>query len=146
MRAASPTPCRDAMRRPVPRRAMRLEPHPSWEGNRMTSATRPIVSVVMPCYNRARSIGAAIDSVRGQTFQDWELVVVNDGSTENLDEAMQAYRDDVRIRLVSHVHNRGEPAARNTGIAAARGRFVAFLDSDDLWLPEKLARQVAAVM
>src|SRR5262249_38770907 len=112
----------------------------------MISAATPTVSVITPCYNRARSIAAAIESVQCQTVQDWELVVVDDGSADNLEETIQDYSDDVRIRLVRHAYSRGEPAARNTGIAAAHGRFVAFLDSDDLWLPEKLARQVAAVM
>jgi Glycosyl transferase family 2 len=106
---------------------------------------KPLVSVIVPCYNGAHEIEQAIASVQAQTFQDWELVVVDDGSSDNLSEVLSRYADDGRIRLVRHAKNRGGPAARNTGIAAALGRFVAFLDSDDLWLPAKLERQVAAV-
>jgi glycosyltransferase involved in cell wall biosynthesis len=115
------------------------------ERNVMIS-TSPLVSVIVPCYNRADLIGRAIESVQGQTFRDWELIVVDDGSSDNLAESLQVYADDARIRLVCHPHNRGEPAARNAGIVAALGHFVAFLDSDDTWLPKKLDRQIAAVM
>lgn len=106
----------------------------------------PLVSVIIPCYNRAHEIAAAIRCVQGQTFEDWELIVVDDGSADNIADAVAAFGDDTRIRLVRHPVNRGEPAARNTGIAAASGRFIAFLDSDDEWLPEKLECQVAATM
>jgi glycosyltransferase involved in cell wall biosynthesis len=109
-------------------------------------AKRPLVSVVVPCYNRSHFIERAVESVRSQTLQDWELIIVDDGSSDDIVGALAAYQDDDRIRLVRHAHNRGEPAARNTGIAAARGRFIAFLDSDDVWMPMKLARQAEAVL
>jgi glycosyltransferase involved in cell wall biosynthesis len=105
----------------------------------------PMVSVIIPCYNRADIIGAAIDSVLCQTFRDWELIIVDDGSTDNIAEVLAAYNGP-RIRLVKHVVNQGEPTARNTGIEAATGRFIAFLDTDDVWLPPKLEKQVAAVL
>lgn len=106
----------------------------------------PLISVIIPCYNRAHIIGQAVNAVRQQTLTDWELIIVDDGSADDLAAALAPYSRDARIRLVRHARNRGEPAARNTGIAEARGRFVAFLDSDDLWLPEKLARQAEAVL
>ena len=110
------------------------------------NANTPSVSVIVPCYNRAHIIARAVDSVCDQTMRDWELVIVDDGSSDDIAGALAPYRNDERIRLVQHACNRGEPAARNTGIQAARGRFIAFLDSDDVWLPEKLARQTEAVM
>jgi glycosyltransferase involved in cell wall biosynthesis len=109
--------------------------------------TSPLVTVIIPCFNRASIIAPAIESVRAQTFEDWELVVVDDGSSDNLREMIGEFSaTDPRIQLVCHDRNRGEPAARNTGIAAARGRFITFLDSDDEWLPEKLEHQVKAVL
>lgn len=110
------------------------------------SLVKPLVSVIIPCYNRASIIRLAIDSVWRQTFGDWELIIVDDGSSDNLTEALRIYDEDPRIRLVRHSRNLGEPAARNTGIAAALGRFVAFLDSDDEWLPQKLEQQLSAIL
>lgn len=106
----------------------------------------PCVSVVIPAYNPGAGLAAAIDSVRAQTFGDWEIVVVDDCSPEDVGAALGAGTNDPRVRLVRHDTNGGPSAARNTGVAQARGRFVAFLDADDSWYPEKLARQVAAVM
>jgi glycosyltransferase involved in cell wall biosynthesis len=111
------------------------------------NSVAPLLSVIIPCYNRASIIAQAVDSVRGQTFQDWELVIVDDGSADNIAGALSRYlEEDPRIRLVGHLRNSGEPAARNTGIQTARGRFIAFLDSDDTWNPAKLERQVRAVL
>lgn len=111
------------------------------------SQAAPTVSVIVPCFNRAHMVAEAVASVRGQTMQDWELVLVDDGSADDLAAAVERCSEgDPRIRLIRHERNRGEPAARNTGIAAARGRFIAFLDSDDAWLPEKLERQTGAVL
>ncbi len=106
----------------------------------------PLVSVIIPCYNRADIIGRAMRCVQRQTFCDWEMIIVDDGSQDDLAAAVGAFADDPRIRLVRHPVNRGVSAARNTGTAAATGRFVAFLDSDDEWIPEKLERQAAATM
>jgi hypothetical protein len=110
------------------------------------SLVSPLVSVVIPCYNRAHLVGRAIDSVLCQSFPDWEVVVVDDGSCDGLAAALRSYVEVPRVRLVCHARNLGEPTARNTGISAAFGRFVAFLDSDDEWRPRKLERQIAAVM
>ena len=101
----------------------------------------PLVSVVIPAYNRADTVGRAVDSALAQTLDDIEVLVVDDGSTDDTAAVVEGY-DDPRVRLLSHDGNRGRSAARNTGIEAAHGEFVAFLDSDDQWLPAKLARQV----
>jgi hypothetical protein len=103
---------------------------------------RPLVSVVIPVYNRAHLLGRAIQSVRAQTFRDLELVVVDDGSTDGSAGAVPS-NEDSRIRVIRLPTNRGVSRARNIGIQAARGRLLAFLDSDDEWLPEKLECQVA---
>ncbi len=102
----------------------------------------PEISVIIPVYNRAWSIGRAVRSVLGQSFADLELVVVDDGSSDDLRGALAAFAD-ARLRLLRHERNRGTAAARNTGIRASRGSAIAFLDSDDEWLPAKLARQQA---
>jgi len=99
----------------------------------------PRVSVIIPTYNRSRMLKEAIDSVLSQDYPHFELVVVDDGSTDATAELLQAYGQDL---VVIRQPNRGVSAARNAGIAAASGRYIAFLDSDDLWLPQKLTRQV----
>ncbi len=103
----------------------------------------PTVSVVIPTYNRARILPRAVKSVTSQTFEDWELLIVDDGSADDTEKVVASFGDP-RIHLIRHEHNRGQSAARNTGIEAARGTYVSFLDSDDEWLPEKLAKEVAA--
>jgi len=107
------------------------------------SEKTPTVSVIIPTYNRAHLVGRAIRSVLNQTFQDFEIIVVDDGSTDNTEEVVKGFNDP-RIRYIRHEYNRGGSAARNTGIRAARGEYIAFLDSDDEWLPQKLERQVKA--
>src|SRR5215510_4129929 len=102
----------------------------------------PLVSVVIPVYDREDYLGDAVDSVLAQTFPSFEIVVVDDGSTDRSAEIVRAHRDP-RVRLICHPHNRGISAARNTGVDAARGDYVAFLDSDDVAYPDRLARQVA---
>ena len=98
--------------------------------------------MVIPAYNRAATIGAAIDSVLRQTWTDFELVVVDDGSTDGTLAAARAVADP-RLRVVAAPRNLGAAGARNLGVAEARGTWIAFQDSDDEWLPEKLARQMA---
>jgi glycosyltransferase involved in cell wall biosynthesis len=101
----------------------------------------PAVSVVMPVYQVERFVAAAIGSVLAQDFTDFELIIVDDGGSDRSMEICQGF-DDPRIHILRQA-NRGLAGARNTGIAAARGRFVALLDSDDIWLPGKLAQHVA---
>lgn len=103
-------------------------------------STIPRVSVVIPTYNYARYIPEAIDSVLAQSFEELEVIVVDDGSTDKTAEILRAFSGQIRTICQEH---RGLSAARNTGIRAARGLYVAFLDSDDLWLPEKVSLQVA---
>lgn len=111
----------------------------------MTETTpNPTVSVIIPAYNRAPTLRAALDSVRQQDYQDWELIVVDDGSSDGT-AAVADSLGDSRVRVIRHEVNRGASAARNTGIRSARGRYIAFLDSDDAWLPGKLSAQVAVL-
>jgi glycosyltransferase involved in cell wall biosynthesis len=98
------------------------------------------VSVVIPTYNRAQYVTKSVESVLAQSFTDYEIIVVDDGSTDGTPEALRPYAD--RVTTI-YQENAGPSAARNKGIAAARGRWVAFLDSDDEWYPEKLAAQMA---
>jgi len=102
---------------------------------------KPTVSIIIPTYNRRQSIGRSIESVLNQTYRDFELIIVDDGSTDNTKELVADFNDE-RIRYVRHEENKGEAAARNTGIKAARCDYIAYQDSDDEWLPEKLARQI----
>lgn len=102
----------------------------------------PRVSVILPTYNRAASLRAACESVLSQSFRDLELLVVDDASSEDVASVIREIGDP-RIRYIRRERNGGASAARNTGLAAARGELIAFQDSDDLWLPGKLARQVA---
>lgn len=106
----------------------------------MTST--PVITVVMPVYNRADVIGRALQSVLSQSYGDFELIVVDDGSTDDLAVALRRFPDP-RVKVLRHEVNRGAAAARNSGLRAARGTYIAFIDSDDEWLPEKLERQLA---
>ncbi len=102
------------------------------------------VSVVLPTYNCARYVGAAVESVLQQTYKNYELIIVNDGSTDGTDQALAPYLcNSGNIRYIKQ-ENKGHAGARNTGIRAAAGDFIAFIDSDDKWLPEKLQEQVQA--
>ena len=99
----------------------------------------PKVSVIIPTYNRSKYVTKAIDSVLAQTYRDFEIIVVDDGSTDNTKEVLKPYTD--RIKYL-YQENTGVSAARNAGIRAAGGQWIAFLDSDDEWLPEKLSIQM----
>jgi glycosyltransferase involved in cell wall biosynthesis len=113
----------------------------------MTHATlerAPLISVIMPTYNRADLVGQAIDSVRQQDFEDWELIVVDDGSTDETPEILSAYGRSGKVHCVRQ-ENAGQSVARNRGLQRAKGKWVAFLDSDNRWLPHKLSTQVNAL-
>jgi glycosyltransferase involved in cell wall biosynthesis len=98
---------------------------------------QPAISVIMPAYNAENYLKEAVESVFGQTWKDWELIVVDDGSTDSTRKILAAYED--RRFIVIHQSNRGEAEARNTGLRRARGEFVCFLDADDVFLPNALA-------
>ncbi len=109
----------------------------------------PLVSVVLPTHGRPEKLGRALRSISEQTFGGWELVVVDDNGAGSESQArteavVREVSDPARLTYVAHEHNRGGGAARNTGIERSRGSFVAFLDDDDTWDPEKLALQVEA--
>ena len=97
------------------------------------------VSIIIPTFNRAQYVCEAIDSVLAQTFKDHEIIVVDDGSTDNTSEVLKIYGDQIRCFSQK---NRGLSAARNLGMSLSRGEYIAFLDDDDVWLPEKLEKQV----
>jgi glycosyltransferase involved in cell wall biosynthesis len=99
-----------------------------------------MVSVIIPTYNRAWSIGRAIDSVLAQTVRDFELIVVDDGSTDGTGRYLGTTYPDLRVITIPHS---GVSGARNTGIRNAQGKWIAFLDSDDYWMPEKLSEQLS---
>lgn len=104
----------------------------------------PLVSVIMPAYNAAEYIAEAIASVQAQTVQDWELIVVDDCSTDDTVDVIRKYAaEDERIKPIFSPENRGVAAARNTGLDHVSGRYVALLDSDDLWRPRKLEMQLS---
>jgi glycosyltransferase involved in cell wall biosynthesis len=102
-----------------------------------------LVSVVVPVFNRQTLVRRALDSILSQTYRAIEVVVVDDGSSDHTAQVVgECAKRDGRVRLVRHDCNRGAPAARNTGISASEGSYVAFVDSDDEWLPPKLAKQM----
>lgn len=102
----------------------------------------PFISIVIPTYNRARFLGRSVRSVLNQTYKNFEVIVADDASTDDTAEIIKTFKDD-RIRYIRHESNAGAAAARNTGIKVSRGEYVAFQDSDDEWLPEKLEKQMA---
>ncbi len=99
------------------------------------------VSIIIPTYNRAHLINRAIKSVLSQTLQNFEIIVVDDNSNDNVEEIVKGFNDE-RIIYVLHKKTRGGSAARNTGIKKSRGKYIAFLDDDDKWLPAKLEKQI----
>ena len=101
----------------------------------------PLVSVIMPAYRCADTISAAIDSVLCQQVP-LELIIINDCSPDNVEEVLSAYRSDERVIVITNEENMGAAKSRNRGVSLARGKYVAFLDSDDCWTPGKLSAQV----
>ena len=102
-----------------------------------------LVSIVMPSYNTAEYIAESIKSVQNQTYTDWELLIVDDCSTDYTDDVVQAFLSDSRICYIKNETNSGAAISRNRALREAKGKWIAFLDSDDLWHPEKLQRQIA---
>ncbi|WP_026692741.1 teichuronic acid biosynthesis protein TuaG [Peribacillus kribbensis] len=103
----------------------------------------PLVSIITPSYNAAEFITETIRSVRRQTFKDWEMIIVDDCSTDRTRDILEKFaEEDVRIRVIPLEENSGAAVARNTALAKAAGRYIAFLDSDDCWKPEKLDSQL----
>jgi glycosyltransferase involved in cell wall biosynthesis len=106
----------------------------------------PLVSVCMKSYNRERLIGEAIESVLGQDFEDLELIIVEDASTDATRQIIERYaKQDPRIRVIFHERNLGISRSSNDGIAAAKGKFIAVIDSDDVWVADKLTKQLAVL-
>nr|WP_246521273.1 MULTISPECIES: glycosyltransferase family 2 protein [Ornithinibacillus] len=106
-------------------------------------ANDPLISVITPAYNAERFIGETIESVLCQTYSNWEMIIVDDCSTDRTVAYIQEYaKKDSRIKLIQLKTNSGSAIARNTAMENASGRYIAFLDSDDLWYPEKLERQL----
>ena len=101
-----------------------------------------LVSIIMPSYNTAPYIAESIQSVIDQTYKDWELIIVDDCSTDNTDEVITSLHDE-RIRYFKNEKNGGAAVSRNKALRKAKGKWIAFLDSDDLWDPEKLEKQIA---
>lgn len=111
-----------------------------------TFVRHPDVSVIMPTFNAQAYVGEAIASVLAQTLGAWELLVIDDGSTDSTVSVVDELRGkDARIKLLRTKSNSGPAEARNVGIAAARGQYIAFLDSDDVWFPQKLAHQLSVM-
>ena len=107
----------------------------------------PVVSIITPAFNASHTIAQAIESVQAQTFQQWEMLIVDDLSTDDTCAIVETYVErDSRIRLLRQRINAGPASARNFGLKLATCRYVAFLDSDDYWLPEKLSRQLDFMM
>lgn len=105
-------------------------------------SSQPIVSVIIPCYNGEKFIGNAIKSVLNQTYENWQLIIVDDGSSDSSCEIVEHYLINSKIGVVKNSHNLGIARTLNRGIEASRGEFVAFLDQDDIWRPEKLQLQL----
>jgi glycosyltransferase involved in cell wall biosynthesis len=101
---------------------------------------KPLISIIIPTYNRASFLKEAIESVLAQTYENWELIIVDDGSTDNTSELVKKFTDK-RISYLCQ-QNTGAPLARNKGIQKAKGDYIAFLDSDDIWLPQKIQKQL----
>ncbi len=104
------------------------------------------VSIIMPSYNTGEYIKESIDSVLAQTYTSWELIIVDDCSTDNTEEIVSEYLSDSRIRFLKNEKNSGAAVSRNYALREAKGRWIAFLDSDDLWHPEKLEKQIAFML
>lgn len=101
-----------------------------------------LVSIIMPSYNTGRFIKGAIESVLAQTYTYWELIIVDDCSTDHTDEVVKPFLADSRVKYLKNEKNYGAAISRNRALREAKGRWIAFLDSDDLWFPKKLEKQI----
>lgn len=101
-----------------------------------------LVSIIMPSYNTVEYISKSIESVLAQTYTNWELIIVDDCSSDNSEKVINEFLYDKRIRFLKNEHNSGAAISRNYALREAKGKWIAFLDSDDLWLPEKLEKQI----
>lgn len=101
-----------------------------------------LVSIIMPSYNTGKYIAETIDSVLAQTYKNWELIIVDDCSTDNTDKVVEGFLTDKRIKYLKNKHNSGAAVSRNRALRKAKGKWIAFLDSDDIWVPEKLKKQI----
>lgn len=101
-----------------------------------------LVSIIMPSYNTGRFIKETIESVLAQSYSDWELILVDDCSKDNTDEVVSQYLADKRVKYMKNDVNSGAAVSRNRALSEAKGKWIAFLDSDDLWAPEKLEKQI----
>ena len=102
-----------------------------------------LVSIIMPSFNTGKYITETIESVLAQSYKNWELIIVDDCSSDNTDEIVSTYLSDDRIHYLKNEKNSGAAFSRNIALRKAKGKWIAFLDSDDLWLPEKLELQLA---
>lgn len=101
-----------------------------------------LVSIIMPSWNTENFIAESIQSVLAQTYTNWELIIIDDCSTDNTDSVVESFLEDKRIKYLRNEKNLGAALTRNYGLREARGEWIAFLDSDDLWMPEKLEKQI----
>src|ERR1700752_3699749 len=110
------------------------------------TAKTHLVSIIIPCYNAEKYIDRSIESILNQTYKDFEIIIINDGSTDNSEEVIKKYLTlDNRVKYLKQV-NQGVSATRNKGIELAKGEILAFLDSDDVWEPENLEIKVDALL
>lgn len=109
----------------------------------MSTKNKPLISIIVPVYNAERFLHETIKTVKKQTYNNWELIMIDDVSSDKSADIIKRYiKSDCRIKLIQQPINSGAAKARNTGINKARGRYIAFLDADDLWHPEKLSIQL----
>jgi glycosyltransferase involved in cell wall biosynthesis len=102
-----------------------------------------LVSIIMPSYNTAKYISQSVESVLNQTYTNWELIIVDDCSIDNTDEIIKPYLEDGRIKYLKNEKNSGAAVSRNYALREAKGKWIAFLDSDDIWEPKKLEKQIS---
>ena len=105
-----------------------------------------LVSIIMPSYNTAKFISDSINSVLSQTYSNWELIIVDDCSSDNTDEIVSPFLSDKRIKYLKNEKNSGAAVSRNYALREAKGKWIAFLDSDDLWEKDKLQKQILSLI